>query len=93
MVMGVAGSRVHARERAREGEVRASCFSEAGLSARRRGRLGGGDRRLRFRGARAVTGAFRLDDRVALVTGSASGIGAATARVFADAGADVVAGW
>ena len=40
-----------------------------------------------------MTGAFRLDSRVALVTGSASGIGAATARVFAEAGADVVAGW
>lgn len=38
-------------------------------------------------------GAFRLDGRVALVTGSASGIGAATARVFAEAGADIVAGW
>jgi 3-oxoacyl-[acyl-carrier protein] reductase len=36
---------------------------------------------------------FRLDDRVALVTGAASGIGAATARVFADAGADLVLGW
>lgn len=36
---------------------------------------------------------FRLDSRVALVTGAASGIGAATARVFAEAGADVVAGW
>jgi 3-oxoacyl-[acyl-carrier protein] reductase len=40
-----------------------------------------------------VSGAFRLDGRLALVTGAASGIGAATARVFAEAGADVVAGW
>ena len=37
--------------------------------------------------------AFRLDGRVALVTGAASGIGAATAEVFADAGADIAAGW
>jgi 3-oxoacyl-[acyl-carrier protein] reductase len=36
---------------------------------------------------------FRLDGRVAIVTGAASGIGAATARAFAEAGADVVAGW
>jgi 3-oxoacyl-[acyl-carrier protein] reductase len=36
---------------------------------------------------------FRQDGRVALVTGAASGIGAATARVFAEAGADVVCGW
>jgi 3-oxoacyl-[acyl-carrier protein] reductase len=36
---------------------------------------------------------FRLDGRAALITGAASGIGAATARVFADAGADLVLGW
>ena len=33
---------------------------------------------------------FRLDGQVAVITGAASGIGAATARVFADAGADLV---
>jgi 3-oxoacyl-[acyl-carrier protein] reductase len=36
---------------------------------------------------------FRLDGRVALVTGAASGIGAATAVALAGAGADVVLGW
>jgi len=36
---------------------------------------------------------FRLDGRVALVTGGASGIGAATAIAMATAGADVVLGW
>jgi 3-oxoacyl-[acyl-carrier protein] reductase len=40
-----------------------------------------------------MTTPFRLDGRVALVTGSASGIGAATARVLAQAGADIVAAW
>jgi len=33
---------------------------------------------------------FRLDDKVAIVTGSGRGIGAATAIAYADAGADVV---
>lgn len=36
---------------------------------------------------------FGLDGRVALVTGAASGIGAATARVFAEAGADLALAW
>jgi 3-oxoacyl-[acyl-carrier protein] reductase len=36
---------------------------------------------------------FRLENRVAVVTGAASGIGAATARVFAEAGADVAIAW
>jgi 7-alpha-hydroxysteroid dehydrogenase len=34
--------------------------------------------------------AFRLDARIAIITGAGRGIGAATARAFADAGADVV---
>ena len=36
---------------------------------------------------------FDLHGRVAVITGAASGIGAATARVFAQAGADVALGW
>ena len=36
---------------------------------------------------------FDLTDRVALITGAASGIGAATARVFAEAGADIALCW
>jgi NAD(P)-dependent dehydrogenase (short-subunit alcohol dehydrogenase family) len=37
-----------------------------------------------------ATGMNRLDDKIAIVTGGASGIGAATAKVFAAAGARVV---
>ena len=36
---------------------------------------------------------FSLKGRVALVTGAASGIGAATARIFAEAGADLALAW
>lgn len=36
---------------------------------------------------------FSLDSRVAVITGAASGIGAATARAFARAGADLALAW
>src|ERR1017187_4798203 len=36
---------------------------------------------------------FDLAGRVALITGAASGIGAATARVYAEAGADLALAW
>ncbi len=36
---------------------------------------------------------FRLDGRVAVITGAASGIGRATAEMYARAGADLVLGW
>ncbi|MEA2281886.1 MAG: 3-oxoacyl-[acyl-carrier protein] reductase [Solirubrobacteraceae bacterium] len=36
---------------------------------------------------------FELTNRVAIITGAASGIGAATARVFAEAGADIGIAW
>ena len=36
---------------------------------------------------------FSLKGRVALITGAASGIGAATARIFPEAGADLALAW
>jgi 3-oxoacyl-[acyl-carrier protein] reductase len=36
---------------------------------------------------------FQLNNRAAMITGAASGIGAATARLFAAAGADLALGW
>lgn len=38
-------------------------------------------------------GSFRLDGRVAVITGAASGIGRATAELYAAAGADLALGW
>lgn len=43
--------------------------------------------------AREIKAAYSLAGRVALITGAASGIGAATARVFAEAGADLALAW
>ena len=39
-----------------------------------------------------VLDSFRLDDKVAIVTGASSGLGVSFAQVFAEAGADVVLG-
>ena len=36
---------------------------------------------------------FSLAGRVALITGAASGIGAATAQIYAEAGADLALAW
>src|SRR3954465_2298639 len=55
------------------------------------------DRRSAARGApamadRTILDMFRLDDRVAVVTGASSGLGAVFARALAQAGADVALG-
>src|SRR3954453_19677611 len=41
---------------------------------------------------RTILDMFRLDDRVAIVTGASSGLGAVFARTLAEAGADVALG-
>jgi 3-oxoacyl-[acyl-carrier protein] reductase len=43
--------------------------------------------------ARTPKGAYSLAGRTALITGAASGIGAATARIFAEAGANLALAW
>ena len=40
----------------------------------------------------SILDAFKLDGKVALITGAGRGIGAACARAYAEAGADVVIG-
>ncbi len=40
----------------------------------------------------AVSEQFRLDGKIAVITGAGKGIGAGIARTFAEAGADVVIG-
>src|SRR5262249_10309650 len=59
-----------------------------------RGEVGGNARRKRSisrTGKKDIM--FSLAGRVALITGAASGIGAATARIYAEAGADLALAW
>ncbi len=48
------------------------------------------ERQKRARGTRMILDRFRMDDKVAVVTGAGRGIGAATALALAEAGADVL---